>query len=213
MINPTTKNVYILSIIISSIIFSSFNCLFDVWTSHHKMRFEVSFNSPEIQENSNNDTNKVGEDTNEKIAENKEETNEENKNDSKGNWIIEIPEINLIAEISEGTTKDIMDKFVGHFEETKTEYGNIGLAAHNRGYPVNYFQDLKKLKEGSEIIYKHEEYVMTYIVKTLEIIENTNWEYLKNTEDNRITLITCVENEPKYRRCIQGVEKIESEEF
>ena len=54
---------------------------------------------------------------------------------------------------------------------------------------------------------------MTYIVETIEIIENTNWNYLKNTEDNRITLITCIENEPKYRRCIQGIEKVESEEF
>ena len=27
------------------------------------------------------------------------------------------------------------------------------------------------------------------------------------TEENRITLITCVENEPEYRRCIQGIEK------
>ena len=54
---------------------------------------------------------------------------------------------------------------------------------------------------------------MIYEVKTMEIIENTDWSYLKNTEDNRITLITCVENEPKYRRCIQGIEKIEREEY
>jgi len=29
---------------------------------------------------------------------------------------------------------------------------------------------------------------------------------LKNTFDNRITLITCVEDQPEYRRCIQGTE-------
>ena len=38
------------------------------------------------------------------------------------------------------------------------------------------------------------------------IIENTDWTYLEDTEENTITLITCVENEPKYRRCIQGEE-------
>ena len=209
MINPTTKNIYLISVTISIIVFSLFNSFYDVWSSHHNMKFEVSFNSPEIHEISNYDTNEIIEDTNLINYENKEHV----KDVQPYNWIIEIPEINLIAEISEGTTKEVMDSFVGHFEETKTEYGNIGLAAHNRGYPVNYFQDLKKLKEGSEIIYKHGEFIMTYIVKELKIIENTNWEYLKNTEDNRITLITCVENEPKYRRCIQGVEKIESEEF
>lgn len=106
-----------------------------------------------------------------------------------------------------------MNEYVGHFEETETEYGNVGLAAHNRGYSVNYFENLKKLKIGSEIIYKHEDFEMIYVVETIEIIDNTNWDYLKNTEENHITLITCVENEPKYRRCIQGVEKIESEEF
>ena len=106
-----------------------------------------------------------------------------------------------------------MNKYVGHFDETQLEYGNVGLAAHNRGYPVNYFENLKQLKVGSEIIYIHEDFEMTYVVEKIEVIENTNWEYLQNTEDNRITLITCVENEPKYRRCIQGVEKIESEEY
>ena len=120
-------------------------------------------------------------------------------------WMIEIPEINLIAEVAEGTSIDVMNKFVGHFPETKIEYGNVGLAAHNRGYPVNYFQDLRKLEEGSEIIYKHGEFKMTYTVKTMEIIENTNWDYLEDTEDNRITLITCVENEPQYRLCVQGI--------
>lgn len=128
-------------------------------------------------------------------------------------WTLEIPEIDLNAQISEGTSKEIMDKYIGHFEETKLEYGNVGLAAHNRGYPVNYFKDLKKLKIGSEITYIHDDFEATYIVDTIEIIENTNWDYLKNSEDNRITLITCVENEPRYRRCIQGVEKEEREEY
>ena len=39
-----------------------------------------------------------------------------------------------------------------------------------------------------------------------EIISEEDWSYLKETEDNRITLITCVENQPKYRRCIQAIE-------
>ena len=129
------------------------------------------------------------------------------------NWTLNIPEIGLDAQICEGTTKETMDKYIGHFEETQKEYGNIGLAAHNRGYAVNYFQDLKELKKGSEILYTHGDFEMTYVVETIKVIENTNWDYLENTNENRITLITCVENEPKYRRCIQGIEKIEREEF
>ena len=122
-------------------------------------------------------------------------------------WQIEIPAINLKAEISEGTSKETMDKYVGHFEETVKTGGNVGLAAHNRGYSVNYFQDLKKLKEGDEIIYKYNDFKKIYIVKENLIINDDDWSYLEETKDNRITLITCVENEPQYGRCIQAIEK------
>lgn len=121
-------------------------------------------------------------------------------------WSIEIPKINLKANISEGTSKEIMDDFVGHFEETSKSNGNVGLAAHNRGYKNNYFSDLKKLKKGDKILYTCDKFKKEYVVTNHVIIENTDWTYLEDTEDNTITLITCVENEPKYRRCIQGEE-------
>ena len=100
-----------------------------------------------------------------------------------------------------------MDKFVGHFEETTKTSGNVGLAAHNRGYPVNYFANIKQLKEGDEINYKYNEFEKNYIVIENKIIKDTDWEPLENTQENKITLITCVENEPEYRRCIQAIEK------
>ena len=124
-------------------------------------------------------------------------------------WEIEIPAIQLKAEIGEGTDAETLNKKVGHFEETQKEIGNIGLAGHNRGYNVNYFENLKKLKQGDEIIYRHNDYENTYEVTKNEIIEDTDWDKLENTEDNMITLITCVENEPNYRRCVQAIEKEE----
>jgi len=124
-------------------------------------------------------------------------------------WQIEIPKISLNASISEGTTKEVLNQYVGHFEKTSKEEGNIGLAAHNRGYIVNYFKDLKLLKQGDEIIYKHNEFKKIYEVEKCRIIKDTEWEYLEQTEENVLTLITCVENQPEYRRCIQAVEKEE----
>lgn len=47
-------------------------------------------------------------------------------------WSIEIPVINLKANIAEGTTEKVMNKYVGHFENTAIWDGNVGLAAHNR---------------------------------------------------------------------------------
>lgn len=123
-----------------------------------------------------------------------------------GNWYIEIPKINLKAPIAEGIDSETLNKKVGHFEDTAKTIGNIGLAGHNRGYENNFFENLKKLNINDEIIYTYENYKKTYVIDKIEIIKNTDWSYLEKSEENKITLITCVENEPLYRRCVQGVE-------
>lgn len=132
--------------------------------------------------------------------------NEKNKEEI---WKIEIPKISLIANIAEGTSKETLNKYVGHFDITQKDKGNIGLAGHNRGYEVNYFQNLKILEKGDEIKYTYNNFERIYEVEKIRIIKDTDWGYLENTEDNRLTLITCVENQPEYRRCIQAIEKEE----
>ena len=134
-------------------------------------------------------------------------TNNENLETVNTIWQIKIPKINLIANIKEGTDKETLNQFVGHFEETQRQNGNIGLAAHNRGYEVNYFARLRELKKGDEIIYQYNNYNKTYVVIRVLIIKDTNWDVLENTEENTLTLITCVENEPEFRRCVQAEEK------
>ena len=74
------------------------------------------------------------------------------------------------------------------------------------GYPINYFARLKELEIGDEIIYKNNSQIKRYKVNFITIIDDTNWSYLQETNENIITLITCVENEPSKRRCIQGIE-------
>ena len=127
-------------------------------------------------------------------------------------WYLEIPKINLKADIKEGTTKEIMDEYIGHFEETNKDKGNVGLAAHNRGYRNNYFEKLKELKEGDSIYYNYQGKIKEFLVTKHVIIKDTDWSCLEETDENTITLITCVENEPEYRRCIQGEEKVENKE-
>ena len=134
-----------------------------------------------------------------------EKENKEKLPEKLGNWYIEIPSINLIAPIAEGTDSDTLSTKVGHFEETSIENGNIGLAAHNRGYEFNYFENLKNVKKDDKIIYIHENFKNEYVIEKIEIIENTDWSYLEESFENKITLITCIENEPKYRRCVQAV--------
>ncbi|MCI8276565.1 MAG: class D sortase [Clostridia bacterium] len=122
-------------------------------------------------------------------------------------WKIEIPKINLVANIAEGTEENTLNKYVGHFEETVKTLGNIGLAAHNRGYKVNYFEKIKELKKGDEIYYKYNEFQKVYVVQEEKIIKDTNWKVLENTKENYLTLITCLENRPEERRCIIAKEK------
>ena len=146
------------------------------------------------------------------IQEAKANENVIEKTEEKNIWYLEIPKINLKADIREGTTKEIMEDYIGHFEETKKDKGNVGLAAHNRGYKNNYFERLKELKEGDSIFYNYQGKRKEYLVTKHVIIKDTDWSYLEETKENKITLITCVENEPEYRRCIQGEEKLENKE-
>ena len=143
---------------------------------------------------------------NEKLMENRDNINE-NQRVINSVWKIQIPSIGLIADISNGTDKETLNKYVGHFIETPIEEGNISLAGHNRGYDVNYFSRLKELREGDEIIYIHNEINRIYEVTKNKIIKDTDIDVLENTEENILTLITCVENEPNYRRCVQAEEK------
>lgn len=210
MIRFTKTYINVVSFIISIIIFLFLNNYF---FSIQKINLQENFISNKIPTQINIENTNIKNQTEEAINQNTvdPESNIQKQNEIQSinksvDWEIEIPKINLKAKIAEGTTKEIMDVFVGHFEETAKDIGNIGLAAHNRGYKVNYFQDLKKLKEGDEILYKCNGKQRKYFVKTLKIIKDTDWTLLENTEENKITLITCVENEPEYRRCVQAVE-------
>ena len=182
----TNKFINLISLILTIIIFIITYCVFYKYNSIKN----ISNLNPEIK----------------LIKENPREEFVEQEKIDLGNWYIEIPVIDLKAPIAEGTEADILNDKVGHFVDTSIETGNIGLAGHNRGYKHNYFQNLKKLKKEDKIIYIHDDFKKVYSIDKIEIIENTDWTYLKNTDENKITLITCIENEPKYRRCIQGIE-------
>lgn len=195
MFSYTTRNVYMLTIFFTLVIFNILNY------------FLVNIpNQNETKEIAKIEVTKIHFD---KLEPQKVEiSNLETALYHATSWQIEIPKINLIAEIAEGTTDEVMNKYVGHFESTPIFNGNPCLAAHNRGYPVNYFGRLKELVQDDVIIYKTSQGTRRYKVALITVIKDTDWSNLKNTNDNRITLITCVENQPEYRRCIQAIEII-----
>lgn len=197
MINASSLRINIISLIITLLIFNAFEF------AKENINFEIP--SKNIVIENSNITNKE-ESKEEKNIEETENKKQEKTEEIPYEWGLSIPKINLKAQISEGTTKEVMDKYVGHFVDTGVIKGNICLGAHNRGYPVNYFENIKSLNKNDLIFYKKEDKTYCFKVETVTVIKDTDWTYLEETEDNRITLITCVENEPDYRRCVQAVE-------
>ena len=161
----TNKFVNFLSLIITSIIFfSSYLFIFKNNNNPINEMYGIISNIESEIEKNNKKENlhlKNSEQNNKKQG----DYNTDLGNLDLGNWYIEIPIISLKAPIAEGTSLDILSKKVGHFEETAIELGNIGLAAHNRGYEFSFFNDLYKLKNGDEIIYTHEDFKKKYIVE------------------------------------------------
>lgn len=82
---------------------------------------------------------KKAKDEEKEIEQNQDEKNKNEMTNNKNTWKIEIPKINLVATIEEGTTEQTMNKYVGHFESTEKWDGNVGLAAHNRRVPCQLF--------------------------------------------------------------------------
>ena len=76
------------------------------------------------------------------------------------------------------------------------------------GFPIKKKEKIKDLKLGDEIYYKTQYGTKTYEVILSTIIDETDWSYLQKTEENKITLITCVRNKPNKRLCVQAIEKV-----
>ena len=118
-----------------------------------------------------------------------------------------IPNILLEnAPIRESVELSTLSETIGHFPSTSIYEGNVGLASHNSGNQGDFFKYLNKINIGSEIYYQTNYGTKRYVVTIKTVINDDDWSYLQETEDNRITLITCVKGQPEKRLCVQAVE-------
>ncbi len=121
-----------------------------------------------------------------------------------------IPDILLEnAPIRESVELSTLSQTIGHFPSTSVYAGNVGLASHNSGSQGDFFKNLKKIKIGSEIYYQTKFGTKRYVVTVKETIDENDWSYLQKTDDNRITLITCVAGQREKRLCVQAVESLD----
>ena len=68
------------------------------------------------------------------------------------------------------------------------------------------FKNLKDIKIGSKIYYDTDFDNKVYEVEKITEIASTDWTKLNETDDNRITLLTCISGKPSSRLCVQGIE-------
>ena len=118
--------------------------------------------------------------------------------------ILKIPKLGLNVKVYEGENN--LEKGVGHFTDTAVFTGNVAIAGHNRGIN-SYFGEIHHLKVGDEITYTTKLGTKKYAVTSVRKINAADFSFLRETSDNRLTLITCVKNEPNFRRCVQAIEK------
>ena len=119
---------------------------------------------------------------------------------------LKIPSLGISMKVWEGETNESMAKGVAHYSSTTGWDGNIGLCGHNRGtkYAIGA---IKNLKAGDTITYTTVYGTRTYEVSVVEVISSTDWSRLQATADNRITITTCLANQPTKRVVVQGIEK------
>lgn len=118
---------------------------------------------------------------------------------------VSISRVGLKAKVYEGATDTSMAKGAGHYTGTGLFDGNISLFGHNRGSNA-YFQYLKNVKVGDTVLYETNQGSKTYEVIFVGTIANTDYSYMNEMGDNRITMITCVANQPSLRLCVQAKE-------
>ena len=106
---------------------------------------------------------------------------------------VSIDRVSLSCKVYEGATDSSMSKGAGHYTSSGIYTGNIGLFGHNRGSHA-YFAKLKNVKIGDIVEYKTAIGTKTYQVTFVGSISCTDYSYLNEMGDNRITLITCFAN-------------------
>ena len=122
--------------------------------------------------------------------------------------VLTINSIGVSAPVYETDDEmEAMRKGIAHYKTTSAWTGNIGLCAHNGNASYCWFHDLHKVEKGDVVTYQTALGTRTYEVTEIKEIDETDWSMLGRTEDNRITMTTCIDGKPSKRLVVQAVEK------
>jgi LPXTG-site transpeptidase (sortase) family protein len=123
--------------------------------------------------------------------------------------VLTIPKLGLSVNVYESPDNmEAMLKGVAHFPHTSAWDGNVALSAHNINMDGSdgYFKDLHTLEKGDHITYQTALGERAYTVESVAAIAASDWSPLGYTDDNRLTMITCISGQPDKRLCVTAVE-------
>lgn len=103
--------------------------------------------------------------------------------------ILRIRRLGLEVPILEGTGDRVLDRAVGHIEDTSAPgaHGNCGIAGHRDGF----FRPLKDVRTGDELEIETRAGVTTYRIDRTLIVSPENVSVLDPTLTDAVTLVTC----------------------
>ena len=108
---------------------------------------------------------------------------------------IQIPKINVRLVIYHGTSEDILTHGCGHLQGSHLPVGGDNthciLAAH-RGLPTaKLFTDIDRIVKGDQFYINVAYETMAYEVDSIVIVKPEDLSSLENSNDDRVTLLTC----------------------
>ena len=124
--------------------------------------------------------------------------------------VLTIPKLALSVNVYESPDNmEAMSKGVAHFPSTSAWDGNVALSAHNINLDGSdgYFKYLYTLEKGDSVTYQTALGERAYTVESVATIAASDWTPLGYTDDNRLTMITCISGQPDKRLCVTVIEK------
>lgn len=125
--------------------------------------------------------------------------------------VLTIQKLGLSVNVyeSQDNNMEAMSKGVAHFPSTSAYDGNVALSAHNVNLDGSdgYFKYLYTLEKGDGISYQTALGERAYTVESVTTIAASDWTPLYYSDDNRLTMITCISGQADKRLCVTAVEQ------
>ncbi len=108
---------------------------------------------------------------------------------------VEIPKIKISLPIYHGTDEKVLQKAIGHMEDTSLPVGGEGthsMISGHRGLPsAKLFTDIDQLEEGDKFIIRVLNRTMTYEVDRIDVVLPDEMGVKIEADEDRCTLATC----------------------